>query len=76
MNRTILESFAFAALFLAVQFVVLAIAYLDPSRLDGKPLWLHPGLAVAAGFAAASLLKLGRLAYRRVRPHDANGRRP
>lgn len=76
MNRTILEGFAFAALFLAGQFIVLTLAYLDPSRLDGKPLWLHSGIAVAAGFAAAGLLKLVRLAYRRIRTGPARERRP
>lgn len=74
MNRTTLEGFALAALFHAVQFVVLALAYLDLSRLDGKPLWLHPGVAVAAGFAAAGVLKLLRLAYRRIRPASAHER--
>jgi hypothetical protein len=75
-DRTILEGFAFAALFLAGQFVILTLAYLDLSRLDGKPLWLHPGVAVAAGFAAAGLLKLVRLADRRIRPVPARERRP
>lgn len=76
MNRTILEGYAFAALFLAVQFIILAIACLDPGRLAGKPLWLHPGLAVASGFAAAGLFTLSRRLHRRFRPRDAHEHRP
>ena len=76
MNRTVLEGLACAALFLGVQFVVLTLAYLDAIRLDSKPLWLHPGLAVAAGFATCSLIKLSRILYRKLRPASPPETRP
>lgn len=64
MPRAYVEGLVLAALFLAIQFTILAWAFLDPALIAQKPLWLHPGLACAAGFTLASLLGLGRRLFR------------
>lgn len=68
MPRSFVLGLILAALGLTVQFAFLTWGYLDPAHGPGRSIWLHPGLACAAGFTLASLtVGLNRMRRRRTR---------
>ncbi len=58
--RVYVEALILSGLLLALQFAVLTWGYADPGSVDGRLLWLNPGLACATGSTLATLHQIAR----------------
>lgn len=60
LTRVYVEALILSGLLLALQFAVLAWGYADPGSVNGRLLWLNPGLACATGSTIATLHHIAR----------------